>query len=201
MRTTYKRNGLIFRSDSNYRGAPWRDWAVVRWAGENPGQRDELVPCRLLGFVDLGPIPDDITIAYSGQCGICSGIYGISQEAECVKPNDRSLCSELFKEVEVTVGGYAQEQVTSLEFTLVSADSVERQVAVIPDVGGQANRYFEVADRSTWAKMFEDWLKEPHSNDAFYESEDDQAQSDVSNCNTNSSSSEPETEDSEDSEQ
>ena len=42
--------------------------------------------------------------------------------------------------------------------------------------------------------MFEDWLKEPHTNDAFYESDDDSAQSHVSNYNTNSDSSEPDTE-------
>ena len=100
----------------------------------------------------------------------------------------------MFKEVEVTAGGYAQEQVTSLEYTLVSVDSIDRQVAVVPDIGGQANRYFEVADRSTWARMFEDWLKEPHTNDVFYESDDDSAQSHVSNYNTNSDSSEPDTE-------
>ena len=194
LRTMYKREGIIFRADSNYRGSPWRDWAVMRWASEEPGQEDQLVPCRLLGFVDLSAISSENEYSFNGQYGICSGIYCISQEAEYVEPNERSLSSELFKEVEVTVGGYAQEQVTSLECTLVSVDSVDRQVAVVPDIGGQANRYFEVADRSTWARMFEDWLKEPHTNDAFYESDDDSAQSHVSNYNTNSDSSEPDTE-------
>ena len=197
MRTTYKRKGIIFRADSNYRGSPWRDWVVIRWESEDPGQSDELVPCRLLGFLDLSSIPDDISISYKGQYGICQGIYCIIQEAEYVEPNDRSLSSELFKEVEVTVGGYAQEQVTSLEFSLVSVDSIEREVAVVPDVGGQANRYLEVADRATWAKMFEDWLKESHLNDVFYKSEEDSAQTDVTNYNTSSETSEPDTGESE----
>ena len=45
VRTTHTRKNVIFRADSKFGPAPWRDWVIIDWEGEDK------CPCHLCGFV------------------------------------------------------------------------------------------------------------------------------------------------------
>ena len=51
--------------------------------------------------------------------------------------------------------------VVESQFYLADVEAFEEPVAVVPDIGGRANDYFIVKNKTEWAEDFVDWLEEP----------------------------------------
>ena len=57
-------------------------------------------------------------------------------------------------------------------FYLAEVEAFAAPVAVIPDVGGDPNRYFQVTRRPEWSGIFTRWLDSPHNQDEWFDDED-----------------------------
>ena len=51
------------------------------------------------------------------------------------------------------------------KFFLADTEAFVEPVAVVPDIGGDPNRYLVVKSRSKWVKEFIAWLEAPHNLD------------------------------------
>jgi hypothetical protein len=60
------------------------------------------------------------------------------------------------------------------DFYLANVEAFTDPVAVIPDVGGAPNQYFQVRSRSDWRNKFIDWLELPHTDDIMDDLSDDE---------------------------
>ena len=112
--------------------------------------------------------------------------------ARKVEVEENDLVSEIFSPHCTELGGFTNGQVTLLEFFMADVESFVRPVAVIPDIGGQANAYFVLKDRTEWKADFEAWLESSHDDDGISDessesSSDDCEESGQSDSDSNSS--------------
>jgi len=156
VRTTFTRNGVIFRGTPRYVGSVWRDWVVVDWGD------DGKLPNKVWGFVDLSGIPDDNDLEYGGLSPIPPGIYGIVESATYLRSKEEVRRSEIFVPITKEVGKVVQGRVVDLKFYLADIDAFDEAIAVIPDIGGAANAYFVVKKRRQWGQDFVKWLHMPY---------------------------------------
>ena len=162
LRANYTRENTIFRGTSKYKGGVWRDWVMVDW-----GTEEGILPCKIWGFVDLGGIPTDKGLNY-GLVDLEPNIYAVVESSKFEdatnmgrrKKSDRTKHSEIFTPILTDVGGLSHNRVSDLKFVLADVDAFVETIAVIPDLGGQPNRYFTVKKRREWAKDFENWLED-----------------------------------------
>jgi hypothetical protein len=73
--------------------------------------------------------------------------------------------SDLFIPLLLDTGGKDADGVEVRKFYLASVDAFKAPLAVVPDIGGPPNRYFQVPSRSKWSNEFVDWLQAPHRDD------------------------------------
>ena len=64
-------------------------------------------------------------------------------------------------------------EVTGRLFYLADVEAFKGPCSVIPNIGGNPNAHLQVAARSEWSEMFEDWLKKPHTEDRMDDSDED----------------------------
>lgn len=162
MRPNHHRYGRIFRATTNFKGAMWRDWAMIDWGEEG------ILPCKLWGFVDLRRIPEVSTLKYGGT-DLQKSMYAIVEYAVFVKPNRHENTSEIFRPIQLKEGSRARFGIGRYKFYLATVDAFVRPVTVVPDIGNQADRYFVVRERAKWAEDFESWLESPHNQDIIEE--------------------------------
>ena len=146
------KEGIIYRGTHSFHGNEWRDWVQVNW--ENLGPQ----PNKIWGFVDLTILPKDSKVSHGGIKEIEPAIYAIIESGE-VKPHKNMPDSELFVPLVLNVGKFHHLKVSSLDFLLVDVETFDGPLVVVPDVGGQANRYLQLNSQEQWRKDFELWLE------------------------------------------
>ena len=143
----------IFRGTSSFLGRIWRDWALINW-----GNEEGILPAKIHGFIDLRALPAEAQVSYGGLAKVDPNIYAIVESAEYTGDD-----SDLLRGIETVVGEKDDEGfVTRLQYYLADVEAFEGTCAVIPDIGGNKNAYFEVQARSTWAEKFTDWLMQDY---------------------------------------
>ena len=96
--------------------------------------------------------------SYGGLAKVDPNMYTIVESAEYTGDD-----SDLLRGIETIIGEKDDEGfVTQLQYYLADVEAFEGTCAVIPNIGGNKNAYFEVQGRSTWAKKFTDWLMEDY---------------------------------------
>ena len=63
--------------------------------------------------------------------------------------------------------------VTGRLYYLAATHAFVKPCALVPDIGGPANRYFMVKSRHLWHKEFIQWIERPHHEDDMVEEEED----------------------------
>ena len=191
----YCRGSHVFRASSDFMKHCWRDWAVIDWGDEGH------LPCNFLGFLDLSELPDDFSFAYGGIDGIGKGIHGIVETASHDANDAEIKKSELFVPLTKTIGGMTAEFSSHRIFLLADCDAIVRPVAVVPNLGGPQNAYFEIKSRAKWKEDFVSWLEAPAVYDEMSSSDEEDSDVDQENyMMTDASSEEESVEDSEESE-
>ena len=165
--STYHRGTYIFRASTNFHGKPWRDWVIIDWGDEGE------LPCHLMGFLDLSVLDNNILLNYGGQDSISPGIYAIVESSSYVAEEDAINLSELFIPIQKHVGGFTGSFVSHRTFFLADVECIVGPVAVIPDLGGQANDYLQLRTRNDWKQDFINWLESPHDDDIIESSEEE----------------------------
>ena len=135
--------------------------------------------CHIMGFVDLGRLPADFEPAMGGLDQLSPGECAIVQCAECVSNAERQSDFTMFKRLKKFVTGYTNGRVSHLTLWLAPVGAIVREVAVIPDIGGDAGDYFEVLGRDKWKRLFCSWLRNPEEDDT-HMSDSDGEKGDVS---------------------
>ena len=152
MRTKYVRQGTIFRSHTSFFGNVWRDWVVINWGDEG------LLPCQIMGFVDLRDLPENFVGSFGGISPITSDIYAIVQYATYLDEEDVDDDTKMFKPLQKNIGGFTGGRVSHLSLLLATVAAFEREIIVIPDLGGPPNCYLEVLSRHKWRNVIIDWF-------------------------------------------
>ena len=149
----YTRNGQIFHANVAFQGSVWRDWVWVDWG---PGYGT--LPNKLWGFVDFTALPPNSKVNYGGINSIAPGIYAIVESATMIEDEH----SELVLTIETEVVHNAQGEVHNLQFFLADVEAFVEPATVVPDIGGNKNRYLLVINQLHWKSKFERWLDDPH---------------------------------------
>lgn len=174
--TEHKRDGVMFRGHPNHRGTgPWQDWVQVDW--DDYG----VLPSRIWCFVKLiMPKGPDTVLEYGG-ISLTSGTFAVvevaeyeqePEEPEQIRTNRKGkdlepgrLASDLFVPLLLEIGeSDVSKGVINRKFYLANTDAFVASCCVVPDVGGEANRYFLLKSRSDWVPEFVNWLEAPHDN-------------------------------------
>ena len=166
VRTEHKRGGQIFRGHPNYRQTgQWNDWAVFNW-----GPKHGKLPGEIWCFVDFTEAPAGFKTRYAG-CALESGVYAVMESARMCpnvdasgdQINDSDLFKPIIKELPEQGNNTAIEHRT---FYLANVEAIVSTACVIPDIGSTNQcRYFQVAPRNSWAKLFTMWLDQVHTNE------------------------------------
>ena len=175
LRTYLKRKKHIFRADTMFRGYEWRDWVMIDW-----GPEEGHLPCHIMGFVDLRDLPDDINVSYGNLVPVTPATCAIVQYAE-YDDTDEDVNSELFRPLRKFVSGYTGDRVTDLDLYLADVEAFADPVAVIMNMGGLPNAYFEVKSRKYWKSDFEKWLALPFRDDEIQETQANMENQEVQN--------------------
>jgi hypothetical protein len=146
------KEGIIYRGTHSFHGNEWRDWVQVNWEKLGPQ------PNKIWGFIDLTILPKDSKISHGGIKEIEPAIYAIIESGE-VKPQKNMPDSELFVPLVLNVGKFHHLKVSSLDFLLVDVETFDGPLVVVPDVGGEANRYLQLNSQEQWRQDFELWLE------------------------------------------
>ena len=152
--TLHRRNGMIFRGSSSFRGSVWRDWVVVNW-----GSGHAKLPSRIWGFVDLSKLRRNSRINIGGVNNLQPGVYAVVECSQLVKDASNS---ELITEIELEVGGFSEGYVSKVTFYLASVEAFVSPTVVVPNIGGKNNSYMWLKPRNTWRDMFIKWLQAPY---------------------------------------
>ena len=165
--SNHHRMGHTFRASAHFREKVWRDWVMVDWGDEG------VLPCHILGFVDLLCLPATTNISHGQMDPVTKGLYAI---VECSVYDDVDFdeeASEIFVPITKEIGGLTGNFVSHRIFYLVDVESFVKPCAVIPNMGGPPNSYFRIRSREKWHKLFADWLKEPSQPPEYYASDED----------------------------
>ena len=175
--TRHVRNGNIFHGHPNYRGqGVWKDWVIVDW-GAGYGN----LPCQIHCFVVLENLPMDVLQLQHGGIRLKNGVYAVVESTELEDDDVELKKSDLFVPYIKHVDGIDENgEVIARCFYLADTEAFVEPCAVIPDIGGQPNRYFHVKGREHWTKEFSLWLKAPQRDDetSSEEEESDQDEDD-----------------------
>ena len=151
----YNRDEYIFRASSNFMKNAWQDWAVFDWGDE--GQ----LPCHIMGFLDLASLPANFSFDFAGIDCITRGIYAIVETSTHHQDEASLKISELFIPIKKKIGGYTGNFVSHRIFLLADCNAIVSPIAVVPNIGGGQNEYFEVKPRAKWREDFISWLESP----------------------------------------
>ena len=165
--SVYTRKGYKFRANANFLKNVWRDWALFDFGDE--GQ----LPSHIMGFIDLSGMPANITVDYRGIDGIGKGIYAIVETGEYITSEDEINKSELFIPFYKTIEGYTGDFVSHRVFLLADCEAIVGPIAVVPDLGGQQNAYFQIKSRTKWKEDFIKWLNSSSQYDEIVSSDDE----------------------------
>ena len=92
------------------------------------------------------------------------GVYAMVEVGEYQE--GEPLPSDLFLPLTVEVDGFdADGDVKARRFYLANTDAIVGTCAVVPNIGGAKNAYFQVKPRQDWSDLFVAWLREPHDQD------------------------------------
>ena len=152
LRSYHKRMGHIFRGQSWYRGAVWRDWALVDWGEE--GQ----LPNKLYGFVDLRQLPDGTGLQYA-EILLQPTIYAVVEIGFFIEDEEKKSLSEIFVPITKQVDEHTGDTVGPMTFYLADVETILKPIAVVPDLGGRTNDYFLVKEREEWREDFVEFLE------------------------------------------
>lgn len=156
-RTTFHKDGVIYRGTADYAGVVWRDWVMVEWYGT-----DGQMPSKIWGFVDFRELPPDNVLNLGGLQPVPPAIYAIVEVADYNRTKGEAAKSELFIPIKKEVGQMDKDRVVGLTFYLANVDDFVEPIAVIPDIGGPANAYFMLRRREQWREDFISWLRKPY---------------------------------------
>ena len=167
--TRHKRGDNIFHGHPNYRGqGPWRDWAVVQWEGYGE------LPCHICCFVVLDSVPASRNGFEYGGVRLKNATYAVVESVELEEDEEELGKSDLFVPLIKEVAGVDDlGNVLGRKFYLAETEAIVRPCAVIPDIGGDRNRYFLVKGREEWHKEFIAWVERPHHDDDMNEEEEE----------------------------
>jgi hypothetical protein len=165
IRTEHKRNGHIFRANPHYKGRRWRDWVLVDWGD------DGITPCHIWFFVDLTNLPAKLGLEYGGIV-LDPGVYAIVEWATYDEEDPVDICDTFVPITKMM----KEENGLEPSFFLANVEAFTDPVAVIPDIGGAPNQYFQVQSRSEWRNKFINWLDSPHNLDEMDDLSDDEGQ-------------------------
>jgi hypothetical protein len=152
IKTDHQRGKTIFRGHPNYRGKPWKDWALIDWG---PGYGT--LPSHIWCFVTLKNMPIGRETLQYGGINLTDGVYAVVEVANYAENQDGA--TDLFTPLELDVGE------TGRRFYLANTEAFVGTCCVVPDIGGGSNCYFQVKPRAEWTNLFVAWLKAPHDQD------------------------------------
>jgi hypothetical protein len=131
-----------------------------------------VLPNKIWGFVDLRALPQAATVSCN-EMQLEPTVYAVVENAYFVQDKANVSLSELFVPITKEIGGLTNNAVSHMKFYLADVDAIVKAIAVIPDIGGQANDYFILKDRETWRTDFMHFLLTPLDLDAIIEDDDD----------------------------
>ena len=110
---------------------------------------------------------------FAGIDGIMRGIYAIVETSTYDQDEASLKISELFIPLKKKIGGYTGNFVSHRIFLLADCDAIVSPIAVVPNIGGGQNEYFEVKPRAKWREDFISWLQSPMREEDLDLSEDE----------------------------
>ena len=180
--TEHHRNKVTFRANPHYRGnGSWRDWALVEWVGYG------VLPCKIWCFVELSQLPKGRNAIEHGGVDLKDGVYAVVECGEYVEEEDDIVQSDIFRPLELEMEGEIvfpkkkkhqpkppPPELPPRKFYLADVEAFKGPLIVVPDIGGDPNRYFQVKGRTEWKEDFVKWLGQPHKLDEDIEEEGDE---------------------------
>ena len=164
--TEHRRDNQIFHGHPNYRGmGAWNDWVMVNW-----GPQYGKLPCHISCFVVITGIQNPMRGVQHGGIRLENGTFSVVEATAYEDGDERAaLRGDLFIGIRKEVG-VDRKRV----YYLADVAAFDAPCCCIPDLGGPSNRYYHVPSRTTWAKLFIQWLQEPHAQDDFSESDSEE---------------------------
>jgi len=131
--TTSSGNTTLFYAHPCFQGNEWYDWALVHFEEQNQsgGIQERYYPSKVIGFIEVDGIREAII-----QC--------------CLEPLEWSTVQAKFF-VRITLGSDVD-----ISFVTVPIDSLVHPLCILPDKGGDPNRYFVVLPKRNWSRYFGD---------------------------------------------
>ncbi len=159
--TQHKRGTNQFYGHPNFRSSgPWKDWVLIDWDGYG------ILPSHIWCFVRLEDMPIGKEKLEYGGITLTDGVYAVVEVADYVEEEEEAAASDLFIPLTLDVKGIDHKgEVTGRKFYLANTDAFEGPCCVIPNIGGQANSYFQVKPRHDWSDLFVQWLRAKHEYD------------------------------------
>ena len=159
--TCHRRNEQIFRGHPNYRGkGPWQDWAWIDW-GRGYGR----LPGQIWCFVILSGIPQDRHTPEHGGIRLSDGVFAVVESSIIEEIPKEEYTGNLFTAIKKDVGEIRDGTVRKRQFYLADTEAIVDPACVVPDLGGDTNRYFVVLPRNQWANKFQEWVEADHKLD------------------------------------
>jgi len=125
---------------------------MVNWGEEG------ILPNMIWGFVDLSDLNTNCRVNYGG-IRLTPGIYAVVENAAFVQDEEECEMSELFVPIEKFLAGTLEDIPLKLQFFLADVEAIVEPIAVVPDLGGPPNRYFQVKERDAWRNDFINFLE------------------------------------------
>ena len=168
--TRHRRFGQIFHGHPNYRGqGPWKDWAIIDW-----GAGHGCLPGHINCFVELEGLPTGRNRLNVDGVVLEDGFYAVVESAVIDDSPGELEKSDLMVPFLKQVEGIDENgAVTGRLYYLAATHAFVKPCALVPDIGGPANRYFMVKSRHLWHKEFIQWIERPHHEDDMVEEEED----------------------------
>jgi hypothetical protein len=158
--TNHKRGEHMWNAHPNFWGmGPWNDWVIVNWTGEGK------LPCHIHCFVDLTSLDLAANRIQHGGITLKAGTYAVVEASVYEEDDEEKRQSELFVPLMKTVAAKEDGLVTKRMFYLADTDAFHDVCCVVPDIGGEPNRYFLVHPRPYWSSLFTKWVEAPHKDD------------------------------------
>jgi hypothetical protein len=162
IRTEHKRNGQIFRGHPDFKKrGQWNDWATFDWGVY--GQLPQEIWC----FVDLTCLPANFSTNVGGSI-VQRGVFAVVESAhfDCQPDGSPNSKSEMFIPLIKEVGSVdADGDIAERRFYLADVEAIVSPLCVVPDIGKNKLRYFQLKPRKEWPNLFTNWLMRPYKED------------------------------------
>lgn len=90
-----------------------------------------------------------------GGITLQDGVFAMVEVGQYTQDENRPLQSDLFVPLTVEVQGFdADGEVSGRKFYLANTEAIVGPCAVVPNIGGEKNAYFQVKPRQEWSKLF-----------------------------------------------